>query len=65
MRVRVHSYRQQGNDWLPFLEDGRQIHLAAQPGGQEAFLALTGSTIRDESAGSADQMRQFVKAWRR
>jgi hypothetical protein len=41
MRVRVHSYRQQGNDWLPFLEDGRQIHLAAQPGGQEAFLALT------------------------
>jgi len=32
---------------------------------EHAFLALTGSTIRDESAGSADQMRQFVKAWRR
>jgi ABC-2 type transport system ATP-binding protein len=30
-----------------------------------AFLALTGSSIRDESAGSADQMRQFVKMWRR
>lgn len=41
MRVRVHSYRQQGNDWIPFLEDGRQVHLAAQPGGQETFLALT------------------------
>ncbi|HUI43587.1 MAG TPA: ATP-binding cassette domain-containing protein [Terriglobia bacterium] len=32
---------------------------------EQAFLALTGSTIRDEAAGSADQMRQFVKMWRR
>ncbi len=32
---------------------------------EHAFLALTGSSIRDESAGSADQMRQFVKMWRR
>jgi ABC-2 type transport system ATP-binding protein len=31
---------------------------------EEAFLALTGSTIRDESAGSADQMRQFARMWR-
>jgi len=30
-----------------------------------AFLALTGSTIRDEAAGSADQMRQFARMWRR
>src|SRR5262249_6055890 len=30
-----------------------------------AFLALTGSTIRDESASSTDQMRQFVQAWRK
>jgi ABC-2 type transport system ATP-binding protein len=30
---------------------------------EEAFLALTGSTIRDESAGSADAMRQFAKMW--
>src|SRR6202022_4105381 len=30
---------------------------------EQAFLALTGSTIRDESASSADQMRQFVKMW--
>jgi len=32
---------------------------------EQAFLALTGSTIRDESAGANDQMRQFMKAWRR
>ncbi len=32
---------------------------------EQAFLALTGSAIRDESAGAADQMRQFAKAWRR
>jgi ABC-2 type transport system ATP-binding protein len=32
---------------------------------EQAFLKLTGSTIRDEAAGSNDQMRQFMKAWRR
>src|SRR5262245_20671893 len=32
---------------------------------EQAFLALTGTTIRDESADSADQMRQFAKMWRR
>jgi ABC-2 type transport system ATP-binding protein len=31
---------------------------------EAAFLALTGSTIRDERADSADQMRQMVKMWR-
>ena len=30
---------------------------------EDAFLALTGSTIRDESADAADQMRQFAKMW--
>jgi ABC-2 type transport system ATP-binding protein len=30
-----------------------------------AFLALTGSSIRDERADSADQMRQIAKMWRR
>jgi ABC-2 type transport system ATP-binding protein len=30
---------------------------------EEAFLALTGSTIRDEAATGADQMRQFAKMW--
>jgi ABC-2 type transport system ATP-binding protein len=30
-----------------------------------AFLQLTGSTIRDERADSADQMRQMVRMWRR
>jgi ABC-2 type transport system ATP-binding protein len=32
---------------------------------EAAFLALTGSTIRDETADSADQMRQIAKMWRR
>ena len=30
---------------------------------EDAFLKLTGSTIRDEGAGSADQMRQFARMW--
>jgi ABC-2 type transport system ATP-binding protein len=32
---------------------------------EQAFLALTGSSIRDETAGATDQMRQFMKVWRR
>ena len=32
---------------------------------EDAFLTLTGTTIRDESAGSADQMRQFASMWQR
>ncbi len=32
---------------------------------EAAFLALTGSTIRDERAGNADQMRQVARMWRR
>jgi ABC-2 type transport system ATP-binding protein len=31
---------------------------------EQAFLALTGSTIRDETAGSIDQMRQMSRMWR-
>jgi ABC-2 type transport system ATP-binding protein len=30
---------------------------------EDAFLALTGSTIRDEQASGADQMRQFARAF--
>ncbi len=30
---------------------------------EDAFLRLTGSTIRDESAAPADQMRQFARMW--
>ncbi|MBS1849411.1 MAG: ATP-binding cassette domain-containing protein [Acidobacteria bacterium] len=30
---------------------------------EQAFLALTGSTIRDEAATSTDQMRQVAKMW--
>jgi ABC-2 type transport system ATP-binding protein len=32
---------------------------------EAAFLTLTGSTIRDERADAADQMRQMVRMWRR
>lgn len=31
---------------------------------EQAFLALTGSTIRDETAGSIEQMRQMSRMWR-
>jgi len=31
---------------------------------EEAFLALTGNTIRDESASSVDQWRQMAQMWR-
>ena len=32
---------------------------------EQAFLALTGNTIREEEAGSLDQMRNFARAWRK
>jgi len=32
---------------------------------EQAFLKLTGSSIRDESAGGNDQMRQMAKMWRK
>ncbi len=32
---------------------------------EAAFLALTGTSIRDESANSADQMRQMARMWRK
>jgi ABC-2 type transport system ATP-binding protein len=32
---------------------------------EDAFLSLTGTAIRDETAGSAEQMRQVAKMWRR
>jgi ABC-2 type transport system ATP-binding protein len=32
---------------------------------EDAFLALTGTTIRDESANAADSMRQIARMWRR
>ena len=32
---------------------------------EAAFLALTGTSIRDESPNSADQMRQVARMWRR
>lgn len=32
---------------------------------EDAFLALTGTSIRDESATATDGMRQFARMWRR
>ncbi len=32
---------------------------------EQAFLALTGTSIRDESSNSADQMRQVARMWRK
>src|SRR5262245_13517317 len=32
---------------------------------EAAFLALTGTTIRDETASAADQMRQVARMWRK
>ncbi len=32
---------------------------------EKAFLALTGTTIRDEKAASVDQLRQMARMWRR
>ena len=32
---------------------------------EAAFLALTGSSVRDEKAGSADQLRQMAQMWRK
>jgi ABC-2 type transport system ATP-binding protein len=45
---------------------GTAAELKAQTGAdslEAAFLALTGTTIRDERADSADQMRQMAKMW--
>jgi hypothetical protein len=39
-RVHVSSYRKIGPEWCPFLADGRQVSLVAQPSAQEAFLAM-------------------------
>jgi ABC-2 type transport system ATP-binding protein len=32
---------------------------------EQAFLALTGSAIREESAGATDRMREAARMWRR
>jgi ABC-2 type transport system ATP-binding protein len=32
---------------------------------EEAFLALTGTALRDESANAAENMRQMARMWRR
>ena len=47
---------------------GSSADLKAQTGGdslEAAFLALTGTTIRDETATATDQMRQVARMFRR
>ncbi|HZY72559.1 MAG TPA: ATP-binding cassette domain-containing protein [Edaphobacter sp.] len=47
---------------------GTSAELKQQTGAEsleEAFLALTGSSLRDESADSADRLRQMTKMWKR
>jgi ABC-2 type transport system ATP-binding protein len=47
---------------------GSSAELKAQTGTESleaAFLALTGTTIRDERADSADAMRRMAKMWQR
>jgi ABC-2 type transport system ATP-binding protein len=46
---------------------GTPQELCAQTGADSlegAFLKLTGTTIRDETVGSAEQMRQMARMWR-
>jgi ABC-2 type transport system ATP-binding protein len=47
---------------------GTSAELKAQTNSEsleQAFLAFTGTSLREESASSADQMRQFARMWRR
>lgn len=47
---------------------GTSAELKAQTNSdslEHAFLALTGTSLREESASSADQMRQIARMWRR
>ena len=47
---------------------GTSAELKQQTGTEsleEAFLALTGSSLRDESANSTDRLRQMAKMWKR
>ena len=50
------------------IAQGTSQELKQQTGAEsleQAFLKLTGSTIRDEEASPADRMRQMARAWGR
>ena len=50
------------------IAQGSPQELKEQTGSQtleQAFLALTGSTIREEEASSADHLRRMARVWRR
>ncbi|MEN3337785.1 MAG: type transport system ATP-binding protein, partial [Acidobacteriota bacterium] len=59
-------------DRIAIIDHGRNVangsakELKEQTGTdslEEAFLALTGTTIREEGATSADAMRQMARIW--
>lgn len=53
---------------IAIIDQGTPAELKAQTGTEkleDAFLKLTGTAIRDEQAGAADQMRAFVRGMRR
>jgi ABC-2 type transport system ATP-binding protein len=50
------------------IAQGTSQELKSQTGTaslEQAFLKLTGSTIRDEEVSPTDRMRQMARAWRR
>lgn len=59
---------------IAIIDHGKIVALGAaqelkdqtqKPSLEEAFLALTGTALRDESANSAERMRQMSRMWRR
>jgi ABC-2 type transport system ATP-binding protein len=67
-RRRLKAGRKAEGDHGAIVAQGTSAELRAQTGTEsleEAFLRLTGTTIRDETATSTDQMRQFAQMWRR
>jgi ABC-2 type transport system ATP-binding protein len=62
------SHRLAVIDHGKIVAQGTPAELKQQTGAdtlEQAFLSLTGSTVREESSNSVDQLRQFAKAWRK
>ena len=52
-------------DRIAVIDHGRIVAIGSSAELEAAFLKLTGTSIRDESATAADQMRQVSRVWRR
>jgi ABC-2 type transport system ATP-binding protein len=59
---------------IAIIDHGKMVALGSsaelkertgKPSLEESFLALTGSTIRDEAAPATDQLKQMAKLWSR